>query len=113
MLFLFNKTINTNKKIKHVLTNIYGLNQSKIIYICFKFGINPESILNKLSKKKLNNLISFIKKKLIIENELKHFLSKEMEKKRAIKICRSLRLFSKLPVNGQRTRSNAKTIRKI
>ena len=113
MLFLFNKTINTNKKIKYVLTNIYGLNQSKIIYICYKFGINPDTILNKLSKKKINYLTSFIKKKLIIEKELKHHLKKNMEKKRSIKTCRSLRLFSKLPVNGQRTHSNAKTIRKI
>jgi small subunit ribosomal protein S13 len=113
MLYIFNKTISNLKSIQNALTILYGINKYQSLKICKNIGINPLIKINKLKKSQLNRLLNYINKNILIEELLK---KKKKEKKNfllEIKHNKALRLKQKLPVKGQRTHSNAKTVKKI
>lgn len=112
MLFLFNKNISEKKAIIYSLKKIYGINIYQSKKLCKIFGINPKTTINKLNKIQLNKLIKYINDNLKVENDLKKNVYNDIKKLITVKNNRGLRLSMGLPVNGQRTRTNAKNCKK-
>ena len=114
MLHIFNKTISNKNKILYSLIDIYGINKYQSKKICQKIGVNTLIKINKLKKNQLNNIVKYIKKNLKIEYLLKIYKKKIILKKYLkTRRCIATRLLKGYPVRGQRTRSNAKTSKKL
>jgi len=115
MIEILNTKLPTDKRLVKVLTLIYGINKQKSYEICQKIGLNQNKKLNACSTKQLN----FLKK--YIENHYKNETSYNLYKKIKFKIdmlitlktYRGMRHKKRLPVRGQRTRSNGRTQKKM
>lgn len=112
MLYIFNKTISNSKSILYSLKVLYGINEYQSKKICKNVGINPQITVNKLKNYQVNRLINYINKNLKIEQVLKQSKKNRLNELLEIKSIRGIRQSAGLPVNGQRTHTNARTAKK-
>jgi len=112
MLYIFNKTIPKDINILYALTVLYGINTYQSRKICKNIGVNPQITVNKLKNNHVNRLINYINKNIKIEQFLKKFKKDKINNLLEIKNIRGIRNSQGLPVRGQRTHSNARTIKK-
>lgn len=113
MLHIFNKTISDTNSILHALTILYGINKYQSKKICKTIGINPKITFTQLKKNHVNRLISYINQNNKIESLLKKEKKDILKNLLDIKNIRGIRRSQGLPVRGQRTHTNAKTVRKF
>lgn len=113
MLYIFNKTIPDSTSILYSLTILYGINKYQSKKICKNIGINPQITINKLKNNHINRLIKYINKNIKIEQLLKKDKKDRLNELLEIKLYRGIRQSQGLPVRGQRTHTNAKTIKKV
>ena len=113
MLYLFGKTISQKKQVIYSFHKIFGIQLSQSIKICKKIGINPYILLKDLDQKKINKIIQYINKNIKIELELKKKIQENINNLLTIKSYRGIRHSLKLPIRGQRTHTNAKTVKKL
>ena len=113
MLYIFNKTISNSKSILYSLTILYGINKYQSTKICKNIGINPQITTNQLKNNHVNRLIKYINKNIKIEQLLKKEKKDRLNELLEIKSNRGIRLNQGLPIRGQRTRTNAKTVKKF
>lgn len=104
---------NKNNKIKYLLSDIFGVNKTSANNICKNIGINPALNGKSLNRKKIKNIEIFLNQNYLINDKLKIKLSSLKKNLIDIKCYRGLRAKIGLPVRGQRTHTNAKTIRKF
>ncbi|CAL4323692.1 30S ribosomal protein S13 [Buchnera aphidicola (Periphyllus testudinaceus)] len=97
-----------NKRIIISLTSIYGIGKSRSRLICRSLKIDECVYVSKLDKEKLEELRSIVLK-FVVEGDLRR--EKTLKIKRLIDLgCyRGVRHRRKLPVRGQRTKTNART----
>ena len=113
MTYLFETELSEKKYIYYSLQKIYGLNKSQTIFICKTLGYSVNLKIKLLTKEQLSNLIKFIEhSSFIINNDLKKLNYKIFQNLINIKSYRGLRRLNNLPVRGQRTHTNAKTVKK-
>ena len=100
-----------NKRIEIALTYIYGIgrNLSKKILDELKIDINKKAM--DLSPKEVNDLKEFIEKKYKIEGDLRRQIMINIKRLKDIGTWRGRRHAKGLPVRGQRTKTNNRTIR--
>lgn len=113
VLYIFNKPIPRTKKIVYSLTKLFGINKYQSIKICQDLGINPLVSLGHLKKNQVKNVLRHLNKNTKIEQKLKIKTKNNFEKLLEIKLVRGIRQNRGLPVRGQRTHTNAKTIKKL
>lgn len=112
MLFIYNKAIPQSKNILHSLSILYGIDEYQSKQICREIGINPHTNINKLHTKQVNKLVDYISKNLEVENKKRLSNRDSLTNLLNIKHTRGIRFRLGLPVRGQRTHTNAKTVRK-
>lgn len=103
--------VNKDIKIKYYLKKIYGISFTKSMILCKELGLDLNYNLLDLSvsdKKKLEDII-FIKKKYKLESDLKKINHDNIKTKKQIRNYQGVRHSLNLPVNGQNTKTNAKT----
>jgi small subunit ribosomal protein S13 len=100
-----------NKKIWVALTYIYGIGRTLSWKILREVKINPELKAKDLKPDELNRLKEIIEKNYKIEGELKREKLMNIKKLKDIGCWRGLRHIKGLPVRGQRTRTNTRTVR--
>lgn len=99
---------------KHVvvaLTYVYGIGpttSAKILAVC---GIDPSTRVKDLSEAELNKIREEITTHYTVEGELQRVVTTNIKRLRDIGSYRGDRHKKKLPVRGQRTRTNARTKR--
>ncbi|MBC8335527.1 MAG: 30S ribosomal protein S13 [Anaerolineales bacterium] len=98
-----------NKRVEIGLTYIYGIGRTRAKNILAATNVSPDQRIQDLSESDLAALREFINKNYKLEGDLRR--ETQMNIKRLIEIgCyRGLRHRRSLPVNGQRTRTNART----
>ena len=99
------------KRIKTSLTYIYGIGPSLSEEILKKAKIKPDILANKLGADELNNLKKIIEHDYKIGGELKQKTRLDIKRLIRINSWRGERHKKRLPVRGQRTRSNSRTVR--
>jgi len=100
-----------DKRIEISLTYIYGIGKSVSGAILDKLKINKDIRAKDLSTKELNDLKNEIEKNYKIEGELKHGIRMNIRRLKEIGCYRGLRHQKGLPVRGQRTKTNTRTVR--
>lgn len=100
-----------NKRIEISLTYIYGIGRSLSNKILAQAKISPDVRANKLSTQELNQLREIIEKGLKVEGELRREKMMNIKRLKEIGSWRGLRHAKGLPVRGQRTKTNTRTVR--
>jgi len=99
------------KRIRTSLTYIYGIGLTLSEEILAKAKIKPDIIANKLTADELNKLKKIIESDYKIEGELRQKVRLSIKRLERINCWRGLRHKKRLPVRGQRTKSNSRTVR--
>ncbi len=100
-----------NKKIEIALCYLYGIGKSSARKICEEAKINREERAKSLTPENVNNIQSIIEKKYKAEGELRQIIRQNINRLKDIKSYRGVRHARRLPVRGQRTKTNSRTVR--
>lgn len=112
MVYIFETEILNSKPVKFSLQNIYGLGKYQTNFICKKLGFTKNCKILDLSNEQITKMIKLIENTdLKITSELKKFQIFNLKKLIEIKSYKGLRRIQGLPVRGQRTHTNAKTVK--
>lgn len=99
------------KRIEIALTYVFGIGKSTSKKILKQLGIDENIKTKDLSTAQANELRDEVEKKHKVEGELKHEIKMNIKRLREIGCYRGLRHQKGLPVNGQRTKTNSRTVR--
>jgi len=100
-----------NKKILVALTYIYGIGFSLSKKILLEAGIDFQKKTKELTPEEINRLKEVIEKKYKVEGELRRELIMNIKRLKDVGCWRGLRHLKGLPVRGQRTKTNNRTVR--
>lgn len=103
-------TIPDNKRLEIALTAVYGVGRPRAQSILTSLGIDYGKHANDLSTKEEATLRESIEK-FAVEGELRRQISANIRRLKDIKAHRGVRHLKKLPVRGQRTKTNSRTVR--
>ncbi|PIT90720.1 MAG: 30S ribosomal protein S13 [Candidatus Komeilibacteria bacterium CG10_big_fil_rev_8_21_14_0_10_41_13] len=104
-------TLPNEKRVEAGLTAVYGIGFSRSKKILNELGINPDIRIKDLKIDEANKLRDYIEKKIRVEGELKREVLSNIKRLKEIKSWRGLRHTRNLPVRGQRTKTNSRTVR--
>jgi len=96
------------KRLEIGLTYIYGIGQSSASQICAALGISPDTKVRDLTEDEVTALRTHIDN-LQVEGDLRRERTQAIKRLGEIGSYRGLRHRRGLPVNGQRTKTNART----
>lgn len=100
-----------NKKIEISLTYIYGIGDHLSKKILDGLKIDASKKASELTPKEVNDLKDFIEKNHKIEGDLRRQIMINVKRLKDIGAWRGLRHVKGLPVRGQRTKTNNRTVR--
>ena len=98
-----------NKRIEVALTYIYGIGHSSARKIVASAGVDPTMRSDRLTEEEVNRIRQVIDASYKVEGDLRREVSMNIKRLMDLGCYRGLRHRRGLPVNGQRTRTNART----
>lgn len=99
-----------NKRLVVALTYIFGIGPTRAKAILKTAGISADKKTKELDTKE-ENLIKDLVEKNKIEGDLRRDISANIKRLKEIKCYKGVRHSRRLPVNGQRTKTNSRTLR--
>ncbi|MDR0887505.1 MAG: 30S ribosomal protein S13 [Candidatus Nomurabacteria bacterium] len=102
-------TIPSDKQVWVALTYVYGIGRTASKAILAAVKIEPTTRVKDITEaeeKKLNDIIA---SQYVVEGDLKRLVTNNVKRIKEINSYKGLRHKAGLPVNGQRTRTNART----
>lgn len=103
-------TIPDNKRLEIGLTAVYGIGRSRALLILDKAGVDAGKKAKDVSSDEENKIRALIET-FKTEGDLKRIVSGNVKRLKDIKAYRGIRHTRKLPVRGQRTKTNSRTVR--
>lgn len=103
--------IPNDKRVDIGLTYLYGIGRTNVVPILAEAGIEANRRVKTLTDEEVGKIAKVIEKKVMVEGDLRRSISDNIKRLRDIGSYRGLRHGKKLPLRGQRTRSNARTKR--
>ncbi|MEJ5203679.1 MAG: 30S ribosomal protein S13 [Anaerolineales bacterium] len=100
-----------NKRVEVALTYIYGIGLSRSRQILNATKVNPDTRVKDLSEAEASALRDYIAKNYKVEGDLRREVQMNIKRLIEIGCYRGLRHRRNLPVRGQRTRTNARTMK--
>ena len=104
-------TIPNDKRVEIALTYIYGVGKTKSQEILEKVGIDFNTRVKDISEEVANELRTVVEKEYKIEGDLRREVISNIKRLKEIGSYRGLRHTKNLPVRGQRTKTNNRTVR--
>ena len=98
-----------SKRVEIGLTYIFGIGRSKSNKILAEAKIDKNKKVKALSEEEVNKIRQIIEKREKIEGDLRKEVQTNIKRLIDIGCYRGMRHKRKLPVRGQRTRTNART----
>ncbi|MBU1203184.1 30S ribosomal protein S13 [Patescibacteria group bacterium] len=102
--------IPNDKRVEIALTYIYGVGLTSSQKIIRQAGIDKNSRVKDLKDEEVNKLRKLIES-MRVEGELRREKSANIKRLKEIKAYRGVRHAKGLPVKGQRTKTNSRTVR--
>jgi small subunit ribosomal protein S13 len=99
------------KQIEISLTHVYGIGRSLSRKILKDAGINPKEKTSDLKAEEINKLRDAVEKKYATEGDLRRRVASDIKRLKEIGCWRGTRHYKSLPVRGQRTKTNSRTVR--
>jgi len=103
-------TIPNNKHLDIGLTELFGIGVSRARMILKEVGIDPTMKADVLTVDQ-ENAIRKVIETMSIEGVLKREIASNIKRLKDIKAYRGVRHMRRLPVRGQRTKTNSRTVR--
>lgn len=100
-----------NKRIVIALTYVHGIGRSRSEEILEKLGIDANIRTKDLSSDQVNELRNIVSEKYLIEGDLQREKRDNIKRLREIGSYRGHRHSVGLPLRGQRTKTNSRTVR--
>ncbi|MBA3366408.1 MAG: 30S ribosomal protein S13 [Actinobacteria bacterium] len=97
------------KRLEIGLTYIYGIGQSTARQVCAALGLSTDTKIRDLTDEEVTRLRNHIDSDLQVEGDLRRERSQAIKRLSEIGAYRGIRHRRGLPVNGQRTKTNART----
>ncbi|MFH0891313.1 MAG: 30S ribosomal protein S13 [Candidatus Falkowbacteria bacterium] len=104
-------TIPNEKRVEIALTYIFGIGRTQSNLILKSSGIDKNKRVKELSEEEVNKLRVMIEKEYRVEGDLKREIMGNIKRLKEIGSYRGLRHARNLPVRGQRTKTNSRTVR--
>ena len=98
-----------NKQARIALTYIFGIGNPRAVKILAKADVDPFKKIQDLGEDEVNRIRQVIEDEGNIEGDLRKDVSMHIKRLMDIQSYRGQRHKRSLPVNGQRTRTNART----
>jgi small subunit ribosomal protein S13 len=99
----------TQKRLEIGLTYIYGIGRSTAQRICRELELDPDEKVRDLTDEEVTKLRTYIDSELEVEGDLRRDRGQAIKRLTEIGAYRGVRHRRGLPVNGQRTKTNART----
>lgn len=103
--------IPNDKRVEIALTYIHGVGQTRSNKILTEAKVNKDTRVKDLKESEVNLLREIIEKKYTVEGDLRREVASNIKRLREINCYRGLRHAKHLPVRGQRTKTNSRTVR--
>lgn len=115
MIRILGTDLENKKKIFIALTSIYGIGLSRSLKILKELKIDSKKNVENLTEFEAIQLRSLLEEgnNFQLEGNLKRYINQNINRLIEIKSYRGKRHLKKLPVRGQRTRTNSRTVRKL
>ena len=97
------------KNLEIGLTYIFGIGRATALKVCEATGLSPGEKVRDLSDPEITKLREYIDTNLQVEGDLRRERTQAVKRLSEIGAYRGLRHRRGLPVNGQRTKTNART----
>lgn len=104
-------TIPNEKRVEIALTYIYGIGRTTANKILETAKVNPDTRVKDLGEEETNRLRVLIEKDMKVEGDLRRDVSANIKRLKDINSYRGNRHAKHLPVRGQRTKTNNRTVR--
>ncbi len=101
--------IPTQKRVQIGLTYIHGIGRTKAVQLCEKVGIPAERRVNELTDDEVVRIREAIDRDYLVEGDLRREVAMNIKRLMDLGCFKGLRHRKGLPVNGQRTHTNART----
>jgi len=108
---VFGTNIPDNKKIEIALTYVYGIGRHLSGIVLKEAKIDPLAKARDLTANDVSRIQLAVEKFAKVEGELRQQIRQNVGRLRDIKAYKGLRHMRRLPVRGQRTRTNSRTVR--
>lgn len=105
------RDIPENKNIEISLTYIYGIGRTSAGKVLGKAKIAPHVKAKDLSEAQVNALRTIIEGEFRVEGALRQQIREDIKRLKDVRSYRGIRHEKRLPVRGQHTRTNTRTIR--
>lgn len=99
------------KRIDIALSYVYGIGRSAASRILAATKVDPAKRTKDLAADEVNRIQSEIERRYKVEGELRQTVRQNIARLKEIKAYRGIRHARKLPVRGQRTKTNSRTVR--
>ncbi len=100
-----------DKRVEIALTYIYGIGDTTAKQIVAQAGIDPATRMRDITEDEAARLRDIIENNYVIEGDKRREVASNIQRLVEIGTYRGMRHRRGLPVNGQRTRTNARTLK--
>jgi small subunit ribosomal protein S13 len=97
------------KRVEIGLTYIYGIGRSTSNHVLAQLSIDPDTKVRDLTEEEILRLRETIDREVTVEGDLRRERSQNVKRLMDIGCYRGIRHRRGMPVNGQRTKTNART----
>ena len=108
---LLGVNIPDNKRVEVALTYFYGVGRTLSNKILKATKISPNKRTRDLSPVEVNLIKTYIEKNFKVEGELRQVIKQNIGLLKDLQAYRCVRHMRHLPVRGQRTKTNSRTVR--
>ncbi len=100
-----------NKRIDIALTYLYGVGRTLAIKILNATNIDLSKRAKDLTQDEVSRIKEYIEKNHKVEGELRQVIKQNIALLKDLQAYRGIRHMRRLPVRGQRTKTNSRTVR--
>jgi len=104
-------TLPDEKRIDYALTTLYGIGWTNVKAVLSQTGVAANKKVKEISEEEFKKILEIIETNYKVEGYLREAINENIKRLREIGSYRGIRHVRGLPVDGQRTKSNARTKR--
>jgi len=108
---IFGVNIPDNKRIEIALTYLYGVGRPLAGRILQSAKVDMNKRAKTLTPEEINRIQNFVEKNFKVEGELRQIIKQNINMLKDLQSYRGSRHARHLPVRGQRTKTNSRTVR--
>ena len=113
MTYILHTYLPPKMKVEKALQLYMGIGKFRSIQICSRLGLKPKILVSQLKSKQIESITQILKYTYYTKSFLKRIINDDIQRLIKIGSYRGFRHVQGLPVRGQRTRTNSRTIRRL